>query len=58
MIGVVVTSKIEWDALLKVYDIQSEFTEKYPYGEYYRTTIYDKEIIEFELNHKRAEDEC
>lgn len=47
MIGVVVTSKIEWDALLKVYDIQSEFTEKYPYGEYYRTTIYDKEIILF-----------
>lgn len=47
MIGVVVTSKLEWEALLKVYDIDSEFTEKYPYGEYYRTTIYDKEIVLF-----------
>ena len=47
MIGVVVTSKIEWEALLKVYGIDEEFTEKYPYGEYYRTTIYDKEVILF-----------
>lgn len=47
MIGVVVTSKIDWDALLKVYGIEKEFTEKYPYGEYYRTTIYDKEVILF-----------
>ncbi len=47
MIGIVVTSKIDWDALLKVYDIDEEFTEKYPYGEYYRTTIYDKEVILF-----------
>ena len=47
MIGVVVTSKIEWEALLKVYDIGEEFTEKYPFGEYYRTTIYDKEVILF-----------
>ena len=47
MIGVVVTSKLEWDALLKVYGIDNELTEKYPYGEYYRTTIYKKEIILF-----------
>ncbi len=47
MIGVVVTSKIEWEALLKVYDIDEEYTEKYPYGEYYRTVIYDKEVILF-----------
>lgn len=54
MIGVVVTSKIEWEALLKVYDINMEFTEKYPYGEYYRTTIYDKEIILFRCLGKKV----
>ena len=47
MIGIVVTSKLEWDALLEVYEIDSDFTEKYPYGEYYRTTIYDKDVILF-----------
>ena len=47
MIGIVTTSKIEWEALLKVYDIDGSFSEKYPYGEYYRTTIYDKEVILF-----------
>lgn len=47
MIGVVVTSKTDFETLLKVYDIDINFTEKYPYGEYYRTTIYDKEIIIF-----------
>ncbi len=47
MIGVLVTSKIDWDSLLKVYDIDSSLTEKFIYGEYYRTTIYDKDIILF-----------
>lgn len=54
MIGVIVTSKIDWDALLKVYDIQSDFTEKYPYGEYYRTTIYNKEIILFRCQGRKT----
>lgn len=54
MIGIVVTSKIDWDALLKVYDIDEEFTEKYPYGEYYRTTIYDKEVILFRTSGRKV----
>ena len=54
MIGVVVTSKIEWDALLKVYGIDSEFTEKYPYGEYYRTKIYNKEVVLFRTLGKKV----
>ena len=47
MVGVVVTSKIEWNSLLKVYEIDESLTEKYPYGDYYRTKIYDKEVILF-----------
>ena len=47
MIGVIVTTKIEWDSLLKVYGIDKELTNKYPYGEYYETIIYDKNIVLF-----------
>ena len=47
MIGIVVTSKLEWDSLLEVYKIDSNLTEKYPYGEYYRTVIYTKEVVLF-----------
>ena len=42
MIGVIVTSKIEWEALLKVYEIDKELTNSYIYGEYYKTSIYNK----------------
>ena len=42
MIGVLVTSKIEWDALLKVYDIDKDLTDSYIYGDYYKTSIYNK----------------
>lgn len=45
MVGIVVTTKVDWDVLLKVYGIDSEYTEKYPFGEYYRTTIYNNEVI-------------
>ena len=54
MIGVIVTTKIEWDALLKVYGIDKELTSKYPYGEYYETTIYDKSILLFRSLGRKA----
>lgn len=47
MIGVMVTSKLEWDALLNVYGISKDLVSTYIYGEYYKTTIYDREIILF-----------
>ena len=47
MIGVMVTSKIEWDALLEVYEIDKNLTDRYTYGEYYKTRIYNKEVLLF-----------
>ena len=54
MIGVLVTSKIEWDALLKVYDIDKDLTDSYIYGEYYKTSIYNKEVLLFRSIGRKA----
>ena len=54
MIGVIVTSKIEWEALLKVYEIDSNLTDKYIYGEYYKTRIYNKDVLLFRSLGRKA----
>ena len=54
MIGVIVTSKIEWEALLKVYEIDKELTNSYIYGEYYKTSIYNKEVLLFRSIGRKA----
>ena len=47
MIGVVVTTKIEWDVIIKEYNIQENMINKYPFGEYFETKFYDKDILFF-----------
>ena len=47
MIGVVVASKIEWDEIINIYKIPEELIDKYPFGDYFRTSIYNKEIVFF-----------
>ena len=54
MIGVIVTSKIEWEALLKVYEIDSSLTDKYIYGDYYKTKIYNKDVLLFRSIGRKA----
>ena len=54
MIGVIVTTKLEWESLLKVYGIDKELTSKYPFGDYYETTIYDKKILLFRSLGRKA----
>lgn len=54
MIGVVVTTKLEWDSLLNVYGIDKELTNEYIYGDYYETTIYDKNILLFRSLGRKA----
>ena len=54
MIGVLVTSKIEWEALLKVYEIDSNLTDKYTYGEYYKTSIYNRDVLLFRSIGRKA----
>ncbi len=54
MIGILVTSKIEWEALLKVYEIDSNLTDKYIYGDYYKTNIYNKDVLLFRSIGRKA----
>ena len=54
MIGILVTSKIEWEALLNVYEIDSSLTDKYTYGDYYKTNIYNKDVLLFRSIGRKA----
>ena len=54
MIGVMVTSKIEWDSLLDVYEIDKNLTDKYTYGDYYKTNIYNKDVLLFRSIGRKA----
>ncbi len=47
MIGVVIAAKVEWNTLLEIYNIDDSHLEKYPYGEFYRTTFKNKDIVFF-----------
>lgn len=47
MIGVLISSKIEWKTLLEIYNIDDSHLEKYPYGEFYRTIFRNKDIVFF-----------
>ncbi len=45
MIGVLVASKAEFKVLLEIYNIQDEYLENYPFGEYYRTKFHNKDVV-------------
>ena len=47
MIGVLISSKLEWKTLLEIYNIDDSHLEKYPYGEFYRTIFINKDIVFF-----------
>ena len=45
--GVVITSRNEWEELLKIYNIVDSKVQKFPLGEYFVINIYDKEVLFF-----------
>ena len=47
LIGVLISSKKEFNELLKIYNIVEDYLEKYPFGEYYRTEFRGKDIVFF-----------
>lgn len=47
LIGVLISSKKEFNELLKIYNIWEDYLEKYPFGEYYRTEFRGKDIVFF-----------
>lgn len=54
MIGVLIASKEEFKVLLEVYNIGDNSLEKYPYGEYYRTTFHNKDIVFFRSGSRKT----
>lgn len=47
LIGVLISSKKEFNELLEIYNIGEDYLEKYPFGEYYRTEFRGKDIVFF-----------
>ena len=47
LIGVLISSKKEFNELLKIYNIGEDYLEKCPFGEYYRTEFRGKDIVFF-----------
>ena len=45
MIGIAIAAKNEWKTVLNKYNVEK--LEIYPYGEYFRTKMYDEEITNF-----------
>lgn len=54
MIGIMLTSKIEFENLLDLYNITSDYLNSYPFGEYYKTTINNKEVVFFRSNSRKV----
>ena len=54
MIGISVAAKIEWQVVLEYFDKQTENCLKYPFGEYFETTINNKNVIIFKSGARKV----
>lgn len=54
MIGIAIAAKVEFKTLLNVYKIDESNLEKYPYGEYYKTTFQNKDVVFFRTGIRKA----
>ena len=54
MIGIVVSKKIEWEEILKIYSIPENKIETYPFGEFFITTLFNKEVVFFRSHPRKA----
>ena len=54
MIGIVVSTKIEWDEILKIYNIPYSLVQTYPFGDYYKTVIFNKDVVLFRTLGRKA----
>lgn len=54
MIGIVVSDKLEWKQILDLYNINEDYIEKYPYGNFYRTIFKNKEVIFFRTGTRKV----
>lgn len=45
MIGISISARKEWDAVLDKFNINMSSLEKYPLGEYFKTNLYGEDVI-------------
>ena len=45
MIGISIAAKKEWEATLNYFGLNHEECEKYPFGEYFKKIIDNKEVV-------------
>ena len=45
MIGISISARKEWDAILDKFNINMSSLEKYPLGEYFKTNLYGEDVI-------------
>ena len=45
MIGISIAAKKEWEAVLEKFNIDIEKCDKYPFGEYFKTRLYEEDVI-------------
>ena len=53
MTGIFVTNKKEFEIILNLYNISKEYLEKYPYGEFYRTTFKNSDVVFFRTSSRK-----
>lgn len=54
MIGISIATKWEWDATLAYFSKKSETCIRYPFGEYFKTKMADKELIFYFTNTRKV----
>lgn len=45
MIGISIAAKKEWEATLNYFGLNHEECEKYPFGEYFKKIVDNKEVV-------------
>lgn len=45
MIGISIAAKKEWEAVLEKYNVDIESCNRFPFGEYFKMTLYGKDVI-------------
>lgn len=45
MVGISIAAKKEWEAILNKFNIDINSCDTYPFGEYFKTNIYDEDVV-------------
>ena len=52
MIGISIAANREWRWVLEKFELSSDELERYPFGEYFKKSMFGEEIIIYKCGHK------